>query len=62
MLVLRYACFVTWSYFGGHEGNGSQELALELARARALGGQPGSRAKVSYPQPLACAVNQQVGT
>lgn len=59
----RAALFVTVClYLRGHEGDGAQELALELSCTRALGGQPGSRPKVRDPQPLPCAVNQQVGT
>lgn len=37
------------SYFRCHEGDGAQELALELSGPRALGGQPRCCAEVSYP-------------
>lgn len=50
------------AYLWGHEGDGSQELALELPCSSALGGQSGCSTEVSYPQSLTCAVNQQVGT
>jgi len=48
-------------YLGSHEGDGAQQLALELPGPRALGRQAGGGAKVGHPQPVAGAVDEQVG-
>ena len=56
------AVTVASEHLGGHEGDGSLQLALELTGHCGLGHHPRCSAEVSYSEVMTGGINQQVRT